>query len=102
MNRRPKTVMATPIFKRIIGGLTAECREVTPLISRDVDGELTALERFKIRVHFFICDGCRRYSSQIGAMRSVFEKFGERGDGEIRLSEQAKGRMKEALRSTQA
>jgi hypothetical protein len=66
-----------------------------------MEKELPLLTRAKLRVHFLMCSFCQRYMEQLKYMRHVAREFPEK-IGEVSnatLPNDAKDRMKEALRS---
>ena len=81
------------------------CKEVMPLCSRELDGKLTAGERFKIWAHCLYCLCCRRFRKQVGWMRGAMrglgeapERIGEGGDaGGCGLDAGAKARLQAAM-----
>jgi hypothetical protein len=40
---------------------TVNCREALEHFGQHVDGELTSLERWRLRFHLWICGHCRKY-----------------------------------------
>jgi hypothetical protein len=51
--------------------LNMPCRAHTELLTRQLDGPLSAGETFGLRLHLLICTGCRRFRSQIRRIRSI-------------------------------
>lgn len=41
------------------------CKQVTELLSEDIDKPLTGFRRFKLKLHLMMCRYCRRYESQL-------------------------------------
>lgn len=81
--------------------LTPPCRQVVRWASQDLDGVLTWHQRVRMRLHFLICDLCRRYQQQLVALRTALLSNSERladSGAEQKLSLQAKQRIKDALR----
>ena len=56
------------------------CKEVTRLVSRGLDRELTFGERTSLRVHFVICKGCRNVNRQLAFLRRALKKLSESGE----------------------
>ena len=85
----------------LIGKHTPKCKEVTRLLSREMDGSLPLTTRLKIRAHFLICCWCQRYAEQLQWMRRFSQKLSDHAcetpDGET-LPDDAKVRLKSALR----
>jgi predicted anti-sigma-YlaC factor YlaD len=53
--------------------LTLKCQEAAELVSSSMDGELSAVERWAVRLHLLICRACRRYRRQIQVLRKLLE-----------------------------
>jgi hypothetical protein len=53
------------------------CKEAGILMSQALDRRLSFRERFSLRLHLAICEGCRRFERQMAflrtACRSMFE-----------------------------
>ena len=88
---------------------TGSCADITRLLSQGMDRPLPWHVRFKIRVHFLICDLCQRYGRQIRFLREAMRKYPERLDNsggvnqyadipQTGLSGDAKERLKQRLR----
>jgi anti-sigma factor ChrR (cupin superfamily) len=45
------------------------CREVSTLVSNDRLGEQPLRRRLAVRMHLMMCRGCRRFASEIEAIR---------------------------------
>ena len=87
---------------------TGSCTDITRLLSQGMDQPLPWHVRCKIRVHFLICDLCRRYGRQIQFLRQAMRKFPERWEKssgtnsadtpQRSLPPDAKERLKQRLR----
>ena len=77
------------------------CREVAILLSKDADGELTALERTKLQAHLAICHTCRQVIRQFQLLNSaVSEKSSADTSASLPgLTEESKARLKKSLHS---
>jgi len=65
-----------------------------------MDKDLSLIMRIKLRIHYLMCSFCERYAKQLKYMRTVAHEFPEK-IGEVsdaKLPEDAKARLKEALR----
>jgi hypothetical protein len=84
----------------LICRFTPTCPEVTRTLSLGMDKELPLITRIKLRIHFLMCSFCERYMKQLKYIREVSREFPEKiGEvSEASLSENAKERMKAALR----
>jgi hypothetical protein len=65
-----------------------------------MDKQLSLMMRMKLRIHYLMCSFCERYMKQLKYIRQVSREFpdkiGELSDA--KLSNEAKQRLKEALR----
>ncbi len=56
---------------------TVNCREAMEHFGQHVDGELTSLERWRLRLHLWICGYCRKYlrsyRTTVEAERAAFK-----------------------------
>lgn len=69
--------------------LHLNCVQATRLMSESQERELSASERTVLRMHTWICAGCRTFSGQVGFLRQAMKGFavhdgddpgGEQGD----------------------
>jgi hypothetical protein len=76
------------------------CRQVTRLLSRSMDAKLPWQQRLALRIHLLYCVWCRRYADQILFLRKATGNFayGAGGAGPVKLSDEAKERIRERLR----
>lgn len=89
-------------IKKWISNKAEECKAVAPLYSYALDRKLTLLERFRIRFHLLTCNACTSYVTNLNFMHDVFQTQNEQIDNEklhVTLSEEAKERIKKALKS---
>jgi hypothetical protein len=47
------------------------CRQVSHLVSEAQDRRLGLLERWRLRVHLKVCEGCRHFSDHMQFMRQA-------------------------------
>jgi hypothetical protein len=82
-----------------IARLTPSCKEVTRLLSQGMDRPLPLRTRVALRLHFTVCDYCRRYAKQLRFLRQVSRVLPQRGVGRspVTLPEAAKARLRQAL-----
>ena len=80
------------------------CKGVTRLLSESMDHSLPLGKRVGVRLHLLICKFCARYKRQllliretVGYIVTTEEKPGE--PPRETLSEEAKGRIRQALRN---
>lgn len=79
------------------------CKQASQLVSQALDRPLTRRERWALRLHLWMCAGCRRFNRQLILIRlAVGRMLSETGqDGNLRLSPEARLRMTKALESGQ-
>jgi Putative zinc-finger len=74
-------------------GIRLRCQEVSRLISEGMDRDLPASDRARLRLHFVICEACRRTQGQFRLMRDAVRSL-ERdraGEGAGAAESSAKG-----------
>lgn len=54
------------------------CEQATRLISEGQDRELGAGERTRLRLHTWLCTGCRQFKGQVGFIRQAMTGFASR------------------------
>ncbi len=67
--------MRRSIVKRL------NCKEISVLVSREHEQPLTRSERFWLRLHLYICSGCRNFKSNVAIMRAAMKQYLEKGPG---------------------
>ena len=82
--------------------LLLECHDVSKLITRSVDEQLSFFERLRVGWHLLTCRFCRRFEKQIFWLHGVFRSSSDpdlpiSGD-ERCLSAEARERIKNALK----
>lgn len=81
-----------------------DCKNITPLFSESLDRKLSLKKKIEMKLHLFTCQACVRYVHQIKFLREAVQKQAEQIDNETssekKLSDSAKERMIDALRST--
>ncbi len=79
-----------------------DCKTITPRLGDSLDGKLDVWTRFTMKLHMFTCGPCRRYLDQIKFIKKAVHKAGERlssdSDPRLRLSTNAKNRIRQSLR----
>lgn len=85
--------------------LSMPCTQATRLISESLDRGLPWRLRVAVRVHQLSCGSCRRFRSQIEALRSALARRLEEEGGTptaagAGLSDEARERMRRALRES--
>lgn len=51
------------------------CRQVTRLLSEDLDRSLTVSERMQLRVHCWMCSGCANFGLHMKQLRLMSRHF---------------------------
>jgi len=52
------------------------CRQVSHLVSEEQDRRLGWLERWRLRVHLKVCEGCRHFQANVDFMRKAVRHDG--------------------------
>ncbi|MGJ0484270.1 MAG: hypothetical protein ACR65R_07015 [Methylomicrobium sp.] len=78
------------------------CKEASHLISKKQDVKLAWHESLGLWLHISLCSLCRRYFQDVKKLRSIIWAAGKSDQSllpeSIKLSEQARTRIKQALR----
>lgn len=78
------------------------CKEVTKLVSENLDRALPLWRRIGLRMHVAMCVGCSAYRRQIESLNKLvsdrYRKDGAAGNGND-LPDDARERIKESLRA---
>lgn len=78
------------------------CQALTPLFSESLERPLTFREKILIKLHFFTCEACRRYTAQIEKMGEMVKPQNPESVetlSKVKLSDNARERIKAALES---
>ncbi len=51
------------------------CKEVSKLVSESQDRQLGLMERVRLHMHLWACDGCRHFREQINFIRRACRRF---------------------------
>ena len=94
-------------MSRIWHLLNLPCSKISELVSLSLDRELPFAERLAVKSHLLYCKACRRFRSQLLSLRSALAQLSSDATGaELenipRLTPQARGRIKRALRDADA
>ena|SRR6185369_2324493 len=90
-------------FSHLVWKYLPGCKDITALISRSMEKDLSLREKFLMKTHLYTCIACQRYLTQLEFMRKVLEKQEEKlekGEYAPRLSSEASERLKNALKSS--
>ena len=79
------------------------CKEIVKIVSASLDRRLTLRERVIMRLHLAACEPCEMYLEQSEYLSSATHKLDDRLKEEVfagRLTDEARQRIKEALRTS--
>lgn len=91
-------------IKKWISNRAEQCKNVSPLYSYALDRKLTIVERLRIKFHLLTCNACTSYVTNLNFMHDVFhtqEKQIESEKLHVTMSDEAKERMKQRLKSSE-
>ena len=80
--------------------LTLKCEDSTHIVSDSLDRDLSAVERWAVRLHYISCWSCRRFGQQIRGVREALRSTTQQS-GDARLSSDALRRIEEAIQREQ-
>lgn len=90
-------------FNHLVWRYLPSCKDITVLISRSMEKDLSLREKIVMKTHLYSCIACQRYLAQLKFMSEVLEKQEEKienGEYAPRLSSEASERLKNALKSS--
>ena len=90
-------------FNRLVWKFLPSCKDITALVSRSLEDDLSWRERMVMKTHLYTCLACQRYLAQLKFMSEVIERqeaTRDAGQGAPRLSAEAAERLKNALKSS--
>ncbi|HKJ32400.1 MAG TPA: zf-HC2 domain-containing protein [Balneolales bacterium] len=64
-------------IKTVTDLVTPPCEDITRLISKSQDTELSLKEKWQVRIHIIGCKLCYRYQQQIKKMNALLKKSKE-------------------------
>lgn len=56
------------------------CKEVSELLSQSQERPLRPGEKFQLKLHLLMCDGCRNFGRQLDFIRAAMQRYLERDD----------------------
>ena len=74
----PRIKLPIPLRRTIVKRLN--CREVSELISRRHEQPLTTGEKFWLRMHLYLCNGCRNFQHNMQVMRAAMQRYLDQGN----------------------
>ena len=81
------------------------CSDMVKVITESMDAKITWSQWIKLKIHLLSCDPCVNFIKQLNLIRTLLRRSGghlELEDPNVKLSEDARLRMKDALASSQA
>lgn len=80
------------------------CKDASRLVSDSLDRKLPWRQRLQLRIHLLICSVCARFRRQVLFLDQTASRYFDEGkvevnDNETRLDDDARERIKHALRS---
>ena len=79
------------------------CKDTTPLLSELQDGSVSFPKWVRIKIHLAMCEVCRYYKRQLGALSILASKLGEEDSpatSDITMPQECKDKIKKALEET--
>ena len=76
------------------------CKEASRLISERQERDLSFSDRWRLRVHLWICDNCRRFERQVKLLRTAMHSLGQGEESGLQgpgLTAESKERIRKAL-----
>ncbi len=77
------------------------CRDVSALVSEQMDRDLPFFRRLRLKFHLTICGACKNYQTQLETLKRMCASMGEEDSAvkqDISLSPPAKEKIKQALK----
>ena len=68
--------MGRAMIRRALGHLL-RCKDVSRLVSQGQDRPLTWWEKWRLRMHLTVCDGCTRFDAHMRFLRRAMRKYGD-------------------------
>ncbi len=59
--------------------LRLSCKDASALLSQAQERAIGPYERFKLRLHLSVCDGCTNFLRQLDFMRAAVRRFRDSG-----------------------
>lgn len=91
-------------FNKIVWKFLPGCKDITALVSRAMENDLSWREKFVMKTHLYTCIACQRYLKQLKFMSEVLvkreEKIAKGESSAPRLGADAAERLKNALKSS--
>ncbi len=61
-------------------GLRLSCKDASVLLSQAQERALAPFERFRLRLHLILCDGCSNFLRQIAFIRRAVRRYRDRDE----------------------
>lgn len=77
------------------------CRDIVKVITASMDGRVSLKDWLSMKIHLLSCDPCVNFIKQLKFIRGAVHRHQEQllGDESVHLSDDARHRMREALKS---
>lgn len=89
--------------------LSLKCEHSSQFISEGLDGDLTKVEQWAVRLHYLTCTSCRRFRNSMEFLRTAASQMATTSEDELvtlgsefQLSPKARLRIEQAMGSDQA
>lgn len=69
--------LSMKMMSKIFLLLKMSCKDMSPLISENMDHSLPLFDRWKIRLHLTMCKFCRYYQEQLEVLRKLSRYLGQ-------------------------
>ncbi len=79
-----------------------DCKKTSRLVSESMDRPLPMVKRLMVWIHLRMCKYCHRFEQQLSTLRAISRHINqhlERFDASVALSDEARERMRRALRA---
>lgn len=90
-------------FNLLVWRKLPKCKQIVKIITASLDGTLSWTEWILMKIHLLACDPCVNFLKQIKFIRTALNHSNEhlgQDDLSVRLSDDARSRMKKALESS--
>ena len=74
-----------------------KCKQITELVSKNLDTVLPWYQRLGIRLHLLMCKTCHHYAEQIGFIHRAVTEIDKRSQA-VKLPDEVKKRIAEKLK----
>ena len=75
------------------------CKKAAKLASKQMDGELSFIEKMSLKAHLMMCAMCTNYTKQLRLIRDAVNSSNHTDNNDETLSEEIKDRLRATLKS---